>query len=55
MDELAHLELSPGSIHVEPCNTCHNDALTFDVLALGNDGVGLVGTITRCPTCNPSQ
>ena len=55
MDETLHAEISPGSIHTTPCNTCGNDALTFDVLALGNNGVGMIGTIHKCPQCNPSQ
>ena len=55
MDELLHLEVSPGTIHVEPCNTCHNDALTFDTVALRDTGVAWAGTTTRCPHCNPSQ
>ena len=55
MDETLHAEISPGSIHTTQCNTCGNDALTFDVLALGNNGVGIIGTIHKCPQCNPSQ
>ena len=47
MDETLRLEVSPGSIHVEPCNTCHNNAIVFDTVALRNTGVAWAGTITR--------
>ena len=55
MDELAHLELSPGTIRVETCPIHLTDAITFDTVALRNTGVAWAGTITRCPQCNPSQ
>lgn len=59
MDETLRLEVSPGTIRIEPCNKCHTDAITFDTVALkdyGEEwGVAWAGTITRCPTCNPSQ
>ena len=55
MDELLHLEVSPGTIHVEPCNTCHTDALVFDTVALRDTGIAWAGTITRCPQCNPTD
>ena len=55
MDETLRLELSPGTIRTQPCNTCHNNALTFDTVALRDTGVAWAGTITRCPQCTPSQ
>ena len=51
MDDIVHAEISPGSIHTGQCGRCGNDALVFDVLALGDEGVGYVGTITKCPNC----
>ena len=51
MYDITHAEISPGSIQTATCNTCNNDALTFDVVALGNTGVAYMGTITRCGTC----
>ena len=51
MDEIAHLELSPGSIRTEPCARCGNDALVFDTVALRDTGVAWAGTIHRCGFC----
>ena len=55
MHDITHAEISPGSIHNTTCNTCNNDALTFDVVALGNTGVAYMGTIVRCGTCERGQ
>ena len=55
MDELLHLEVSPGTVTTTECTKCGHDALTFDTVALRNTGVAWAGTITRCPQCNPSQ
>ena len=55
MDEIAHLELSPGSIHTEPCTKCGNDALVFDTVALHDTGVAWAGTIRRCVNCEENN
>lgn len=45
------MEISPGTIRIIDCDTCDGQAFTFDAVALNNNGVAYVGTITRCYTC----
>lgn len=51
VDERAVMEISPGSIRTHECEHCGNEAFTFDAVALNNNGVSWVGTITRCTEC----
>lgn len=55
MDNIANLEISPGTITTNPCQQCGNDAITFDTVALNDNGVAWAGTIRRCPTCEGGQ
>ena len=34
MDNIANLEISPGTITITPCQRCGHDAYTFDTVAL---------------------
>ena len=34
MDNIANLEISPGTITIQPCQSCGNNAYTFDTVAL---------------------
>ena len=59
MENIANLEISPGTITINPCQRCGNDAYTFDTVALNDRGeewyVSWAGTIRRCPTCEGGQ
>ena len=51
MDNIANLEISPGTITITPCQRCGHDAYTFDTVALHDAGVAWAGTIHRCGFC----
>ena len=51
MDELLHLEVSPGSITIGECANCGADNYSFLAVALSDEGVHDVGRITKCEGC----
>src|SRR5699024_829560 len=55
MDNIANLEISPGTITIQPCQSCGNNAYTFDTVALNNTGVAWAGTIRRCVNCEENN
>src|SRR5699024_9354199 len=55
MDNIANLEISPGTITIQPCQSCGNNAYTFDTVALHDTGVAWAGTIRRCVNCEENN
>ena len=55
MDNIANLEISPGTITITPCQRCGRDAYTFDTVALHDTGVAWAGTIRRCVNCEETN
>lgn len=51
MDARLQMEISPGTICITQCNKCGNEAIQFDAVAIDAIGVGFVGTILKCPSC----
>ena len=55
MENIANLEISPGTITIQPCQSCGNNAYTFDTVALHDTGVAWAGTIRRCVNCEENN